>query len=123
MKRFLTGMFLAIAAAAIAPAADSSMAGKWVLHFNISGYSGDLDCAFTQKDKDVAGSCKNPDGNVSVTGKVDGAAVTLQYKTEYNGDELTVIYTGKMESPTKLSGTVNVQPIGADGDFTATQSN
>jgi len=32
------------------------------------------------------------------------------------------VYTGKIESPAKFSGTVTVQPMGADGDFTATQA-
>ncbi|HTQ55202.1 MAG TPA: hypothetical protein VMI94_12125 [Bryobacteraceae bacterium] len=118
--KFALAMLL-IAAAAYG-ADNASLSGKWTLHYNISGYTGDLDCTFNQNGNDVTGACKSPDANVSVTGKVDGKSVTLQYKTEYNGDELTVVYTGKIESPAKFSGTVTVQPMGADGDFTATQA-
>jgi len=123
MRVGLSVFFLAMAAA-VAPAAENaSLTGKWTLHYNISGYAGDLDCTFNQKDKDVTGTCKSPEGNVSVTGKADGKDITLQYKTEYNGEELTVTYTGKFESPAKFGGTVTVQPMEADGEFTATQSN
>ncbi len=115
-------VLLAATAAVTQAAETASVAGKWNLHYNISGYEGDLDCTFNQNDKDVTGTCKGEQGSVSVTGKVDDTNVTLQYKTEYNGEELTVVYTGKLESPTKIAGTVNVEPMGADGDFTATQS-
>lgn len=121
--RFAHALLLLVAAgAAVARAAENaSLEGKWTLHYNISGYSGDLDCAFNQKDSDVTGACKSPDGSVSVTGKVDGKNVTLQYKTEYNGDELTVTYTGKRE-PGKMSGSISVQPMGVEGEFTGTQA-
>jgi hypothetical protein len=122
MRLAHTLLLVAAGAAAARAAENASLEGKWTLHYNISGYSGDLDCAFNQKDSDVTGTCKSPDGSVSVTGKVDGKNVTLQYKTEYNGDELTVVYTGKVESPTKFAGNVTVQPMGADGEFSATQS-
>jgi len=101
---------------------NNSLAGKWTLHYNISGNEGDLACTFDQSDKDFTGACKGDQGEVSVTGKVDEAKVTFQYKTEYNGDVLTIVYTGKLESPAKVSGTVDVQPMGVDGDFTLTQS-
>ena len=60
-------------------------------------------------------------GTGTVTGKVEEAKVTLQYKTEYNGDELTVVYTGKLDSG-KLAGSVSVQPMGVEGEFTGTQA-
>jgi hypothetical protein len=121
MKAVFAMLFLSVGVALAAD--DASLSGKWTLHYNISGYSGDLDCSFNQNAQEITGTCKSPDGNVSVTGKVDGKDVTLTYKTEYNGDQLTVVYTGKLESPKKFAGSVTVQPMGADGEFTATQSN
>ncbi|HLY17229.1 MAG TPA: hypothetical protein VKR61_08385 [Bryobacteraceae bacterium] len=121
MKLVIAAFLIAAATVAFA-AENASLAGKWNLHYNISGYDGNLDCTFDQKDKDVTGTCKSSDGTVSVTGKVDDKAVTLQYKTQYNGDDLTIVYTGKLESAAKFAGTVTVQPMGADGEFTATQS-
>jgi hypothetical protein len=110
---------LALLAAGTAMAEENPMAGKWAIHFNISGYEGDLTCALTQTSADVGGSCTNDQGTVTVTGKVEETKVTLQYKTEYNGDELTVVYTGKLDSG-KLAGSVSVQPMGVEGEFTGT---
>jgi hypothetical protein len=99
-----------------------SLAGKWTLHYNISGNEGDLACTFDQTEKTFTGPCKGEDGSVSVTGKLEESKITFQYKTEYNGETLTIVYTGKMESPAKVAGTVDVQPMGVDGEFTLTQS-
>ena len=115
-------LFAAAATTAVAAPEANSLAGKWTLHYNISGNEGDLACTFEQTENDFTGTCKGDQGDVSVTGKVDATKVTFQYKAEYNGDPLTVIYTGKLESPSKVSGTVDVQPMGVDGDFTLTQS-
>lgn len=112
---------LALLTAGAAMAEENSVAGKWAIHFNISGYEGDLTCALTQTGADVGGSCTNEQGTVTVTGKTEAAKVTLQYKTEYNGDELTVVYTGKLDSG-KLAGSVSVQPMGVEGEFTGTQA-
>lgn len=43
------------------------------------------------------------------------------YKSEYNGSPLTVKYDGALQS-NKITGTVNVEEYGVDGDFTATLS-
>ena len=122
MKPLLLSLLFATAAA-LAPAADTpSIAGKWNIHSSISGYEGDLDCAFSQNEKEVSGTCKGEMGVVDVTGRVDEKNVTLQYKTDYNGDELTLVYTGTLESPAKFAGTVRVEPMAVEGDFTAAQS-
>jgi len=122
MRKLLLPVLL-FAAAALAPAADTtSLAGKWNLHSSISGYEGDLACTFTQTGTEIGGTCKGEQGDVSVTGKLEDKQVTLQYKTEYNGDELTIIYKGKFDSDSKITGGVTVDPMGVEGEFTATQS-
>ena len=119
-------MFLALlaAAAGVAGAADTtSLAGKWNFHYNIQGYEEELECTLTQDGQNVSGPCKSseaPDTPLAMTGKVEAKQVTLQYKTTYNGDDLTVVYTGKLETAEKVTGTVDVEPMGASGDFTAT---
>jgi para-nitrobenzyl esterase len=106
------------------PAAETtSLTGKWTLHYSIAGYDGDLNCTFRQEATDITGACESEQGSVSVTGSAHHNNVTLQYKTEYNGEQLTVSYAGKRESPAKIGGAVNVQPMGLDGEFTATRAN
>ena len=107
-------------AAAMSAADNGPLAGNWKLYSNIQGHESDLACTFTQTNDQIAGTCNSERGVLAVTGKVSEKQVTLQYKTEYQGDELTVVYTGKVESPEKFAGTVNVQPLGVDGEFTAT---
>ena len=123
-KREMTvkrALLFTIFAAAAAAAEGNSVAGKWAIHYNISGYEGDMDCDFTQEGTDLGGSCTSTQGSVRVTGKVEETKLNLQYKTEYNGDELTVTYTGKRE-PGKMSGSISVQPMGVEGEFTGTQA-
>jgi len=117
--KFLVPLLLALAGT-MAAADTPSLAGNWKVHSNIAGYESDLNCTFTQTGDEIGGTCKNEEANLTVTGKVSESKVTLQYKTEYNGEQLTLVYTGKMESSTKFSGVVAVLPMDVDGDFTAT---
>jgi hypothetical protein len=114
--------FLFTACAALVPAAENpAVAGQWKVHSNISGYESDMDCTFTQKDKEIAGTCKSDQDPVTITGKVEEKKVTFQFKTQYQGEDLTIIYTGTIES-NKMAGTVDVQPMAVSGDFTAAQA-
>lgn len=122
MHRFTLPVLLALAAG-FACAADPALSGKWKLHSSIQGYEGELTCDFTQDGQNVSGACKSNDpsaGPIQMKGKLAKNELMLQYKTMYNGDELTVIYTAKIESAEKFSGRVDVQPVNADGDFVAT---
>jgi len=119
MKLGILALLLApLAMPAAAP--DTQLAGKWTIHYVIGGQEGDFACTFTQKEKDVTGSCAGAQGQATfeITGKLEGPAVTLQHKAEYNGDQLTLTYTGKAETAEKIAGAVNVAPMGVDGDFT-----
>jgi hypothetical protein len=57
-----------------------------------------------------------------MTGKVTDTNITWQYKTEYNGTPLTLVYTGAADKDSKIVGSVEVQPMSVTGDFTATLS-
>jgi hypothetical protein len=121
MKTLLYSLLLAAAAAA--PAAESpSLTGSWKVHSSIGGYENDLECAFTQTDRQLAGSCKGEQGSLAITGEVADKKVTFQYKTQYNGEDLTVVHTGTLESAAKIVGTVDAQPMGVAGEFTAIQA-
>ncbi|MGA8598536.1 MAG: hypothetical protein WB676_27780 [Bryobacteraceae bacterium] len=116
---FLALLLMGLAAL---PSFADPLAGKWQIHSNIAGNESDLTCDLTQKDADLSGTCKSEQQTVTITGKVDGKKVTWSYKSEYNGSPLTVNYEGKLESDTKIVGTVTVPEFSVDGDFTATLS-
>ncbi len=122
MKRLLPSL-LFLAAASLAPGAENaSLTGDWKVHLSIAGTENDQLCTFTEKDGTLTGTCKGDQSSVTITGKTESKKVTWQFNTEYNGDPLTVVCSGTVESPTSIVGTVDVQPMGVSGDFTATQS-
>jgi hypothetical protein len=57
-----------------------------------------------------------------ITGKVEGNTVSWQFDTQYEGQTLTVYYSGTSQSAEKITGTVNVQPMNVSGEFTATKA-
>jgi hypothetical protein len=120
MKRLLLPALLAVATAAYA--ADSpSLTGNWTVHNSIANNESDQQCTFVQKDNAISGTCRSADDkDLAVTGSVDGKKVTWKYESEFNGSPLTLTYTATIDDPAKITGTVEVQPFGVTGDFTAT---
>jgi hypothetical protein len=117
-------LFLAIALAApLAPQTQSvSVSGTWTVSSSISGNQSEQTCTFTQKDAELTGSCEGDRGTVSIAGKIDGKNVTWQFDTEYEGQKLTPVYSGTVESPEKIVGTVDIREMGVNGEFTATKA-
>jgi hypothetical protein len=116
-------LVFALLASAAALAADTTpLAGKWKIHSSIAGNESDGECTLTQKDNQLGGSCKTTDGKDSpAVGSVDGTKITWSFESEYNGTALTITYTGTLDAVAgKVSGNVNVEPFGVDGEFTAT---
>ena len=55
----------------------------------------------------------------AVTGEVNGQKVQFHYDVDYDGNNITVNYTGTLESDTQIKGTVETS--GTSGEFTATK--
>ncbi|HEY6467432.1 MAG TPA: hypothetical protein VIY69_15640 [Candidatus Acidoferrales bacterium] len=110
--------------ATLAPAADApSITGSWQVHLVIGQYDNVIVCNFTQKADALSGTCGTDNGPVVISGTVADNKVTWTYKTFYQGNPVTPTYQGTIDSsstPTKMTGTVDVPELGADGDFTAT---
>jgi hypothetical protein len=99
-----------------------SVAGTWTVRADVSGNQSESNCTFTQKEADLTGSCTSDRGTVMITGKVEGTTVNWQFDTQYEGQTLTVYYSGTPQSAEKISGTINVQPMNVSGEFTATKA-
>ncbi len=122
MKKLLTSSILLIASSAFA-AGTPALSGKWAVHNNIAGNESDQACTFSVADNKISGSCKSlEDKDLPVTGTVDGNKVTWQFKSDYNGTELTMVYAATLDDSGKISGSVEVQPFGVTGDFSASPS-
>lgn len=112
---------LAVVATIAVEAQPVTVSGTWTVSTNVSGSQSELACSFTQKDTDLTGTCKSERGSVSIPGKIDGKRIAWQYDTEYEGQRLTPVYSGTLESAEKIVGTVDVQGMGVSGEFTATR--
>jgi hypothetical protein len=119
MKKFLAASALFFAASAFA-AAPPNLTGDWTIHNNIAGNESDQPCKFVLADNKLTGTCKSQeDKDVTVTGSLDGNKLTWKYESEYNGTPLTLVYTATLDDSGKIAGSVEVQPFGVTGEFTA----
>ena len=123
MKIPLIACLLAAAAVLASAADDASLSGKWQIQRSAAGNESQQDCTFTQKDRDLTGTCSATDREtVQISGKVDGKRVTWTYKGESPGGPVTVVYTGAVESASKITGKVTAVEFSIEGDFTATRA-
>lgn len=120
--KFLLFSFLLASAAVTSVAENTPISGKWQIHNNIAGNESDMACNLAQKEDELTGTCTSEQGSVEIKGKVADKKVSWVYKSEYNGGPITLTYKGNLDAADKISGTVNVEEYGAEGDFTATQS-
>jgi len=115
MKRFF-GFFLLMGLPVLG--ADPSMAGSWRLSLNVNGNTYAMLCTFQQDGEKLSGTCKSTEGENPLSGRVQGAKITWQHQTPYNGEILTLTYSGTISSATEIKGTLDVQPYAVAGDFT-----
>jgi hypothetical protein len=121
MKRLLATSALLFGSVAFAAGAPN-LTGQWSVHSNVSGNESNQECKFVQTGDKLTGSCKSTDKEVQITGSVDGKTVKWKYDSEYDGSPLTVSFMATVDDPEKISGSVDVEPYGVTGDFTATPS-
>ncbi|GJG88078.1 hypothetical protein tb265_32590 [Gemmatimonadetes bacterium T265] len=113
---------LAALHAAPASAADS-VTGTWRISGDVVGNPVNELCTLKQAGAAVTGSCKNADAAdakpYDVTGEVKGDTVTFRHGGDYQGTAITLTYTGTTATPKALKGTIDVQPFGVNGTFSA----
>jgi hypothetical protein len=117
----LPTLLLFVATSALAATAPN-LTGQWTVHNSIAGNDSDMECKFVQSESKLTGSCKAVDKEVQVTGSIDGNKVTWKYDSEYNDSPITLTYTGTLDDSGKIAGSVDVDPFGVTGDFTAVHS-
>lgn len=121
MKKLLAFGLVLFSTTAVAVAAPT-LTGKWAVHQSIAGNDNDSECSFIQSDTKLTGTCKGQDKDLDIKGTIEANKVAWQYETDYNGTPLTVKFTGTLDDSGKITGTVDVDPFGVSGDFTATPS-
>ena len=78
------------------------------------------DLVFKQEGDKLTGTYDGPLGHHNVTGAVEGAKAVFGFDFTYDGEKEKVTYTGNIESPTKMTGTVEFSN-GQRGKWTATK--
>jgi hypothetical protein len=122
MKLTLLSTLLLFMAASALAAPAPNLTGQWSIHNSIAGNDSDMECKFVQSETKLTGACKGVEKDVQLTGSIDGNKVTWKYDSEYNGTPLTLTYTGTLDDSGKITGSVDVDPFGVTGDFTAVRS-
>lgn len=100
----------------------NSVSGTWKVTGDVMGNPVNSVCTFAQDDKKLTGSCKlaQADKPVEIKGEVNEKKVVFQHNTDYEGQTLTIVYTGTLDAAgSQLKGDIDVQPMSVAGTFTA----
>jgi hypothetical protein len=124
---FATGTWSAVphkedaASPATAPASGGQMGanvtGDWSVAVETSAGSGNPSFTFKQEGEKLTGTYKGQLGEGPLTGTVKGDDITFSVKVNAQGQDLTVVYTGKIESKDSMKGKVVLGEFG-EGTWT-----
>jgi hypothetical protein len=116
-----TMLFTLTLLSALHAAPTDSLAGAWKFTNEVQGVSWSEVCTIKQTGTTVGGSCVGDAGTpFAITGEVKGDSVTFQHGGEYQGQAITIIFSGVIEKPGALKkGAIFVKPLDAAGSFTA----
>ena len=106
-----------LSALQLAPA--DSISGTWQVKGDVVGNAIDHPCTFQQSGTALTGSCGSGETALPLEGEVKDGKVTFRYASQYDGQAITVVFSGTLVSATELKGTINVQPFDVGGEFTA----
>jgi hypothetical protein len=123
---FATGTWSAVPhkedAAAVSPAAAPAqgvnISGAWSFTVETSQGSGSPTFTFKQDGENLTGTYKGQFGEAPLTGTVKGADIKFAIKINAQGQDLTLTYSGKVESKDSMKGTVALGELG-EGTWTA----
>ena len=95
---------MALVAAGGVPA-QKSVAGEWDASFNTPGGTQSLKLILKVDGEKITGTAKRSRGDVPITGTIKGDDITFGYTIDYNGNAVTLTFSGKVKGDT-MSGTV-----------------
>ena len=86
--------------------AQKSVAGEWDATFNSPGGPIPLGLIFKVDGEKLTGTAKRSRGDVALTGTIKADDITFAYTIEYNGNAVTLTFTGKVKGD-EMGGTVS----------------
>lgn len=108
MKRIILSAFVVFGSLAILAggvSAQKSVAGEWDAVFNTPGGPRPFKLILIVDGEKLTGTAKRSSGDVPISGTIKGADITFAYTISYNGNDVTLTYTGKVAGDT-MAGTV-----------------
>lgn len=109
MKRTFIPTFFVISSLLIAVGVfgqTASVAGDWDGSFNTPGGARPFKLVLKADGEKLTGTVKRSSGDVPITGTIKGDVINFSYTINYGGNDLTLIYSGKVSGDT-MSGTVS----------------
>ena len=100
-----------------------SVSGTWRIAGDVVGNPVNEVCTLRQAGAAVSGSCRAADvANAKVqdvTGEVKDGQLTFRHGGDYQGTAITLTFTSTTATAKELKGTIDVQPFGVNGTFSA----
>ena len=126
MKKQLLAIVLLGAAASFGAASSRptavNISGTWVLSVDLDdGGHGNPTFVFKQEGEKVTGTYSGPLGEQTVAGSVKGDKAEFGFEASRDGETIKALYTGKIESPAKMSGAVEFNGGATRGKWTGTK--
>jgi hypothetical protein len=106
------------AAAAPAAASKTDISGAWNFQVETSAGAGSPTFTFKQDGEKLTGQYKGAFGEAPLTGTVKGNKVDFSIKVDAQGQQVTINYTGTVESDGTMKGTAQLGDFGS-GTWTA----
>jgi hypothetical protein len=124
---FATGTWSAVphkddaASPSTAPASSgqtgANVTGDWSVAVETSAGSGNPSFTFKQEGEKLTGTYKGQLGEGPLNGTVKGDDITFSVKVNAQGQDLTIVYTGKIENKDTMKGKVVLGELG-EGTWT-----
>lgn len=104
--------------APLAASGAVGISGRWLTQTEVQGIAVNETCDLSQAaDGALTGSCETSGGTFKVSGKVNGNGVNFTHPARYGDEDGTVSFFGKLDDPTSISGSLDLQPLNAGGAF------
>ena len=116
MKKIISVVFLALGLVvifAIGALAQTTVAGEWDATFSTPGGPQALKLILKVDGEKLSGTAKRARGDVAITGTIKGEDIAFSYTIEYNGNAVTVGFTGKVKGDS-MGGTVSFNETAGD---------
>ena len=117
MRHFIVTAALVLSAFS---ASAAEVAGSWNMVVDTPNGKFESTIDLKQDGEKLTGVVHNQFGDSEISGSVKGDAITLNQKLDFNGQSVVIVYTGKVDSVTALSGKFKFGEQG-EGDWSATK--